>query len=527
MAQVFNDSKTFVDMPIRTNTTTVLAAFSSLLKNTSKSGGPTATELGLFIETHFMPAGSEVVIAAPTDWTPSPSFLHDIADPKLREFGQSVHTKWRQLLRYFNVSDLCDECHSSIAVPNPFIIAGSRFREFYYWDSFWIIEGLLVSDMHVTARGMLLNMAYVIQKYGFMPNGGRIYYLNRSQPPLFTQMVDRYLLSTGDTNILSQVLPALDKEYQWWMSNRSVQVVASSGKSYTLAFYNVSNSTPRPESYYEDQSLASGMSPSDASFLYASLASAAESGQDFSTRWMPFNSVDLATIETVRIVPVDLNSILYKNEKSLAAIHFGLGNTDQYEYYMKQAKQRSSAIQEILWDAKATQWFDYHLDSRTLSSSFYTTNILPLWADIHKDNKHYFTPEILQGIVKSVSFQVMNYVGGVPTSTVASGQQWDFPNAWSPLQYWIIESLNNLDWEVSSSMAENLVERWVTTNYCGWSETNQTDSGVMFEKYDVENIGIPGGGGEYVVQTGFGWTNGVVLYLLQKYGKTLQAGSCT
>lgn len=71
----------------------------------------------------------------------------------------------------------------------PFIIPGGRFRESYYWDSYWIVLGLLACDMEVTAQGLVRNLLDDVSTYGFVPNGGRIYYLNRSQPPLLSDMV--------------------------------------------------------------------------------------------------------------------------------------------------------------------------------------------------------------------------------------------------------------------------------------------------------------------------------------------------
>ena len=102
---------------------------------------------------------------------------------------------------------------------------GGRFREQYYWDSFWIVEGLLESELYDIVNATLHNFMDELEHIGFIPNGGRIYYLNRSQPPLFVQvcpilhpapfstadpahqMLARYVEATNETTILERALP--------------------------------------------------------------------------------------------------------------------------------------------------------------------------------------------------------------------------------------------------------------------------------------------------------------------------------
>jgi alpha,alpha-trehalase len=48
----------------------------------------------------------------------------------------------------------------------------------------------------------------------------------------------------------------------------------------------------------------------------------------------------------------------------------------------------------------------------------------------------------------------------------------------------------------------------------------------MFEKFSNLDIDSAGSGGEYTVQAGFGWTNGVVLWVASAYGNLLDAPKC-
>ncbi|EFA85494.1 Trehalase precursor [Heterostelium album PN500] len=383
--------------------------------------------------------------------------------------------------------------------------------------------------MTTTARGMLLNFASVFKQVGFIPNGGRLYYLNRSQPPLFTQMVQEYFTATEDIQLVAELLPILDQEYLFWMENRVVQIQSPNYPgTHTLNLYNFTSTQPRPESYYEDYTGAKSMTEEQRIFYYSSLAAAAESGMDFSTKWFASGSLNLSSIETINIVPVDLNSILYANEKTLSKFHSMFGNTSMSSYYSSQAAKRAEAMMDIMWSKVDYQWYDYDLSTGSQRTQYFITNYMPLWAGLQNQQPiGYFTQFVMDEIVKGMFSISMDYVGGVPTSLVNSGQQWDFPYSWSPQQYFIIEALFSTNSSIGSDMALDLIERWVQTNYCGWSSTISIQGGMMFEKYNVNEVGLPGGGGEYVVQDGFGWTNGVALYLLNSYGSKLKYSACS
>ncbi|CAK7318156.1 TREH [Vulpes lagopus] len=130
------------------------------------------------------------------------------------------------------------EQFSLIYAAHPFIVPGGRFTEFYYWDSYWVMEGLLLSEMPRTVKGMLQNFLELVRIYGHVPNGARVYYLQRSQPPLLTLMMDRYVSHTNDTAFLRDNIGTLALELDFWTQNRTVSV-SSGGKSYVLNHYAV------------------------------------------------------------------------------------------------------------------------------------------------------------------------------------------------------------------------------------------------------------------------------------------------
>ena len=150
-----------------------------------------------------------------------------------------------------------------------------------YWDSFWIIEGLIQSELYDIVNSTLQNFMDELERFGFIPNGGRIYYLDRSQPPLFIHMLDQYVKTTNDTTILTRALPLAELELEWWSKNRTIPVTSSyTSQTYNMSHYAVVNSAPRPESYLVDYQTATGanLTEQQRSDLYAELASGAESG---------------------------------------------------------------------------------------------------------------------------------------------------------------------------------------------------------------------------------------------------------
>ncbi|XP_077985420.1 trehalase-like isoform X2 [Glandiceps talaboti] len=511
MAEIYTDSKSYVDLNLKDahDPEGVYSAYERL------GDDPLGDDLMPdFVEEHYEGPGEEFEDWEPADWTDDPAFLDDIVDEDYRKFASDLHALWKQLGRQIkeDVKNNQDQ-YSLIYVDQPFIVPGGRFREFYYWDSYWVINGLLISEMYTTVKGMLDNFVQFVNEIGFVPNGGRIYYTRRSQPALLIPMVGRYLDATDNFDYVSTILPALEKEYQFWMDNRTVTI-----DTHTLNQYNVWMGMPRPESYREDIETASGVTdPDEKAKLYSHIASAAESGWDFSSRW--FEGKTLDTIRTTDIVPVDLNSMLCMSERILSELFEREGDTGKAQYYSDALDRRREALKNVLWDETKGAWFDYDLTTSALrTENFYLASVAPLWAGCYDNSSK--EQKILDYLKDE---DVLNYYCGVPTSTTESGEQWDYPNAWPPLQEMIITGLAQSSLPEAKELALTLAQSWT---YCNWKTYEDSENDYMYEKYDVNN-GAPGGGGEYDVQLGFGWTNGVLIQLLKEYGDVLEAKPVT
>ncbi|XP_015594366.1 trehalase isoform X3 [Cephus cinctus] len=518
MASIYTDSKTFVDMKMKNPPNETLSLFREFMRLTNNT--PTQADVRAFVNETFDPAGSEFEDWEPADWKTHPQFLQRIHDPELRKFASDLNQIWKLLGRKMKDDVLLnEELYSIIYVPNPVIVPGGRFREFYYWDSYWIIKGLLLSEMKLTVKGMLSNFVSIVKKIGYIPNGGRIYYTMRSHPPLLIPMVEEYLKATDDVKWLRENLWLLEKEFDFWMTNRTVDI-EKDGVNYTLVRYYEESTGPRPESYREDYLTSQSFRTSEEKDnYYTELKTAAESGWDFSSRWFILdgtNKGNLTNLKTRYIVPVDLNAIIYRNARLLGEFNEKLGNSTKAAEYFKRAEQWQEAVTAILWHDEVGAWLDYDLLNEIKRDYFYPTNILPLWTgcyDTGKREEHVM--KVLKYLEKS---QIMINLGGIPTTLEHSGEQWDYPNAWPPLQYFVIMALDRTEDPWAQRLAYEISQRWVRSNYKAFNETHS-----MFEKYDATVCGGYGGGGEYEVQLGFGWSNGVVMDLLNKYADRLTA----
>lgn len=291
MAKIYEDSKTFVDMKMKFPPNVTMEKFVAFMNSTNNN--PDKIQVQTFVNETFDKAGQEFEEWIPKDWTEHPKFIDNINDEELRNWMSNLNNIWKDLGRQMKKSVQAEqELYSIIWVPNPVIVPGGRFREFYYWDSYWIVQGLLHSEMTTTVKGMLENFLYIVETYGHIPNGGRVYYIERSQPPLLIPMVKLYADHTGDKTFIEQHIKIMETEFHYWIENHSKEIEVD-GKTYKLAAYGDMSYGPRPESYSEDiESAALFHEQEKKEAFYSELKAAAESGWDFSSRWFILNGTN-------------------------------------------------------------------------------------------------------------------------------------------------------------------------------------------------------------------------------------------
>uniref|UniRef100_A0A914ZQC1 Trehalase n=2 Tax=Parascaris univalens TaxID=6257 RepID=A0A914ZQC1_PARUN len=510
---IFEDSKTFVDMPMKLSPDETLALFNDRFGNQTVEEMK-REDLKAFLEEYFTEPGTELEACTPGDWRSEPPNLMRIVDPALKNWALQLNAIWMNLCR--KVKDVVNgDRHSLIYLPNEFIVPGGRFREFYYWDAYWIVKGLIVSGMLDTAKGMIRNFQSLVDRFGFVPNGGRVYYLQRSQPPLLTPTVYEYFEQTKDVDFLKSILPTLMKEFEFWSNKRSVNVTGQDGQVYKVYQYRPDTNVPRPESFREDVTNAMKLPSSARAKFYQDIAAAAESGWDFSTRWLS-DKKSLVKIETTNIAPIDLNAFMCWNMDILGYLFRSVGNIAKSKKFRYLREDFRYAMQYVFYNESEGAWFDYSIPKRSHNIEFYPSSAIPLFTGCYQPLNLAKSHAIVRFMNISRAFE---FPGGVPSSLiVGSEQQWDFPNGWSPLNHMIIEGLRKSDSAQMQEEAFRLAQKWVQGNYAVFKKT-----GHMWEKYDVNGtVPQPGAGGEYVVQDGYGWTNGVVLSLLTTYYNRLR-----
>ena len=482
VARLFADSKTFVDARPRVPAADITARYAA-------ARDAAGFDLGAFVEQDFelpQPVGE--------------GFRTDTS----MTMREHIRALWPVLTR---TPDPADVPSSLIPLPHAYVVPGGRFREVYYWDSYFTMLGLIESGRTDLVRNMLNNFAYLIRTVGHVPNGNRTYYLSRSQPPYFAAMVGLFATAT-DTAEALPYLDALEAEHGFWMEGagglapgEAHRRVVRMSNGAVLNRYWDDRPEPRPESYREDFELGQTLPEGRREVFYRTVRATAESGWDFSSRWMR-DPTDLRTLETTDLIPVDLNSLLYHAERTIAALRVfrgHAGDAEVAERFALAAEERRRALLAAAYEPDSGFVYDVRwrsgervIDRPTLAAAAVL----------------YFglaTPEQGHAVADRLERDFLS-PGGFVTTRLASGQQWDAPNGWPPLQWLVVRGLCRYD---RASVARTARQRWLTLNRLTFQST-----GRMVEKYDVTDLDRRAGGGEYPTQDGFGWTNGVALAFL-------------
>jgi alpha,alpha-trehalase len=477
MARVFPDSKTFVDARPRSSPAEIAARYA--VERTQPG-----FDLRAFVTEHF-----EAPRAAG----------EGIRSDTTQSMEEHIRTLWPALTRPANVPD---PRSSLVPLPGQYVVPGGRFREVYYWDSYFTMLGLVEDRRLDLVKNMLDGFASLVRTVGHVPNANRSYYLSRSQPPFLAAMVGLYATAT-DTARALEYLGTLEAEHDFWMAGASSVAPGTASRRVVrlrsgalLNRYWDDRPEPRPESYREDYTLAQRVPEAERPALYRNIRAAAESGWDFSSRWMRDPS-DLRTLETTELVPVDLNSLLYHAERTIAALRRARGEAGDAAVaarFDSAAEARRRALLDVAYDAASGFFYDVRwrtgervTDRPTMAAA------VPLYFGLA-------TPEQGRAVAARLGRDFLS-AGGFLTTLVRSGQQWDAPNGWPPLQWMGVQGARAYG---RADIADDARTRWLALNRRTYLVT-----GKMTEKYDVSDLTKRAGGGEYPAQDGFGWTNGV------------------
>jgi alpha,alpha-trehalase len=398
--------------------------------------------------------------------------------------------------------------HGLLYLPRPYVVPGGRFNEMYGWDSYFIQVGLLRDGELDLAKDMADNFRYEVREYGKVLNANRTYYLSRSQPPFLTQMLLGVHQKTQDRKWLEDSVPLLEKYYDFWTHEPHLtpetglsryydlgeghapevvsaernaaglnhyQLVKEYFKTHEITDYDVTQ-------YYDRKTDELSM------LFYKGDRSMRESGFDPSNRFGAFN------IDIIHYDPVCLNSLLYLMETQTADILHILGHEADVNVWRKRAQDRAERVNRLMWDAKDGLYYDYDFVHHRVRQYPFLTTFYPLWAGIASKE---------QAARVQSNLPLFEKIGGLQTSTHVSGNQWDAPFGWAPLQMIAVEGLRRYGY---SEDAER-----ISMKFLSLVRREFLSHGYIVEKYDVVQGGSNVSGnihfGYSANQAGFGWTN--------------------
>lgn len=392
----------------------------------------------------------------------------------VRAARQYIAAYWAKLERYHPNDD-----ESLLGVPNPYLVpsfdetASFDYNEMYYWDSYFMAQGLLDESHRDLVIGMLENLLHLFQRFGAIPNASRTYLTGRSQPPFLTSFIfDVYNSYALDTVWLQEAMAVAEREYRTvWLGARK--------PNERLVFRGLSR-------YYDINHLHD--------------LAEAESGWDMTPRFGR---------KALNYLPVDLNALLYKYEADFARFARMLGDEAKATEWQQAADARKTVMNELMWDQTHGLYYDYDYKKGKRSTVSSLAAFYPMWAGMVSEKR-------AAALVRSLG-RFENKGGLAATDVLPIGQfvpgsmpvQWAFPNGWAPLQFVVVEGLQKYGYHAE---AERVARKWLRSNL-DWFNMH----GVFLEKYNVVSPDKPPQKGVYPSQTGFGWTNAVFERFCQQF----------
>jgi alpha,alpha-trehalase len=398
--------------------------------------------------------------------TPGPIFEPERLKPAL----EYIDSYWKKLERFRPHDD-----GTLIGLPQPYFVPSARnssgfaFEEIYYWDTYFIAQGLIGTPRQHLVRGLVEDLMALMRRFAIIPNGGRMYHSSRSQPPFLTSLImDVYRIERNRRWLADAMSVAKDEYRSVWMG--------ANHPNWRQVFHGLSR--------YYDVNVLDDLAE-------------AESGWDMTTR---FNR------EALSYLPVDLNALLYKYEQDFEAAAKILGDDDEAVEWRKRALARKAMMHKFLWDDKRGFYFDYNYMASRAGEVYSLAAFFPMWAGIDDAQR---AKQIIQQLDRFEFDGGLSTTAKEPAVEMTMPTQWAYPNGWAPLQLIAIEAMEHYRYSID---AERVARKWLMANLL-WFEKE----GVFLEKYNVVAPGQPPLEGVYPSQAGFGWTNAVFTKLCRKY----------
>lgn len=359
------------------------------------------------------------------------------------------------------------------------------FQEIYYWDTYFTNVGLILLGKTELAKSNVDNMLFLVEKYGFMPNGNRTFYLNRSQPPFLSKMVKDIFDVTKDVNWLCSAYEVLKKEYSFWQTKR---VFANGLNGYTGYVFNEKETDENSKGFFCRTGYKfDGELTEEIKYEFSKAIMAFnESGWDCNSRF---------GTDGHNYCSVDLNSLLFNMEENMMKFSVILENGEE-KIWQERVEERRQKMR-VLWNENEGFFTDYNIKSNSFSNYFSAASFYPLFCKVA-------TKEQAQRTVDNLNRLELKYGVSAGEENPIWNCQWDYPNIWAPIQFVVYKALMNYCYMVE---AKRIAEKYISLIEKGFEKT-----GNLWEKYDGNTGKVVAN--EYEAPPMMGWTAGVYIYFI-------------
>ena len=392
----------------------------------------------------------------------------------VRTAREYINAYWPKLTRFHPKDN-----ENLIGLPKPYLVPAHEqghefdFNELYYWDSYFMVQGMLDESHKELVVGVLEDLVSMFKRYKIVPNASRTYLMGRSQPPLLTSFImDVYQAYGLDKEWLTEMIAVAKDEYQTvWM-----------GKA-----------KPNARQVYEGLSRYYDVN-------YLDNLAETESGWDFTPR---FNR------HALNYLPIDLNCLLYKYERDFAAAARILGDENEANDWDRAAHERLLKINQLMWSEMRGLYYDYNYVKRNRGAVSSLATYYAMWSGLAAEKA---AAKMVNNLKKFEKRGGLSTTDGPQVGQLMPGatpMQWAYPNGWAPLHFIVVKGLQRYGYD---EPARRIALKWLKTNL-DWFNRH----GVFLEKYNVVQPDKPPQKGVYPSQTGFGWTNAVFERFCQEF----------
>lgn len=404
-----------------------------------------------------------------------PSKKNELNAEDVQAAREYIDEYWKKLERFHPKDD-----ESLLGLPKPYLVpsydetASFDYNELYYWDSFFMVQGMFENpERKELVTGIAEDLMHLMKRFSVIPNASRTYLMGRSQPPFLTTFIYEAYNAYG-----------LDRE---WLK----QAIEVAKDEYTTVWQGVKK--PNERLVYHGLSRYY-----DINYLH-DLAEA-ESGWDMTPRFGR---------KALNYVPVDLNALLYKYEVDFARTARMFDQKREAAMWEQLAAARKRTMNDLMWDKMRGLYYDYNYAKERRGNISSLATYFPMWAGMVTEKQAASLVKGLRrfenkgGLATTDALPIGQYVpGSVPV-------QWAYPNGWAPLHFIVVEGLLKYGYHED---AKRIAMKWLKNNL-DWFNAH----GVFLEKYNVVSPDKPPQKGVYPSQTGFGWTNAVFERFCQQF----------